>query len=78
MDDIAEILGRGRIEEPDEIKVIKNYIFKKFETEVKISIKNNSLIISSPRAALINELRLESSQIARECSVNKKMMFKIG
>ena len=36
MDDIAEILGRRRIEEPDEIKVIKNYIFKKFETEVKI------------------------------------------
>jgi hypothetical protein len=78
MDDIAEILGRRRIEEPDEIKVIKNYIFKKFETEVKISIKNNSLVISSPRAALINELRLGSSQLANECNVSKKMVFKIG
>jgi hypothetical protein len=78
MDDIAEILGRRRIEEPDEIKVIKNYIFKKFETEVKISIKNNSLIISSPRSALINELRLGSRQLADECNVSRKIIFKIG
>ncbi|MEI8187425.1 MAG: hypothetical protein WCG30_00580 [Candidatus Saccharibacteria bacterium] len=78
MDDIANILNQSRLKAPDEISLIKDYILKKHNSSVVVSLKNDSIVISSGSSSLINELRLGSYELIKECKLDKKLVFKIG
>jgi hypothetical protein len=79
MDDIANILRRSNIKQPDEIKRVKNYIYEKYTKSVNVTVKQEALVVSANSASLVNDLRLNANNIIEACGLeDKKIIFKIS
>ncbi len=68
----------GRIpKEPDEIKLIKDYVQAEFQTIVEVMVRDNDIVISVPSGALANTLRLRSPKIRKLIGGDKRLTFRI-
>lgn len=77
-DSIAEILGQRDFSESDEIHAIKDFVRRRWNSEVKVSIRGSQIIVSAPSAALAATLRLNLPELARRAGTDKKIIFRIG
>ncbi len=78
MDSLKTILGNYDYTPPPEIDSIKRYIEQEFNTSVTVTLKDQSIIVLVPSAALANTLRLRSPDIKRRCQIKTRLVFRIA
>ena len=78
MDSLSDILSNKNFDVPEEVSAIKNYVLKNYEQSVAVSIHRNEIVVSSPSAGLISNLRLNSQALAKATSSNKRISFRVG
>lgn len=74
---LADIMAK-KWEEPEEFKVIKDYVRKKYNSKVSLKQNEKSIIISAPSAALAGTLRMDINKIQKLTKSDKKLVIKIG
>lgn len=57
VDAIGDLLPRKRFEEPEEVRIIKKFVFDKFGQTPGVTIQKNQIIITVRGAALAGALR---------------------
>jgi hypothetical protein len=77
-DSIAEILGRQRFEEPEEVLVIKSFVKEHFDHIPGVAIQSSQIIISVPNAALAGTLRMHLHELASLCQTKKRLVIRIS
>ncbi|MFO0920684.1 MAG: hypothetical protein U0451_03350 [Candidatus Saccharimonadales bacterium] len=75
---IKDILQGNSYAEPEEIRIIKNYVFENFQSPVNVKIGSNSITILVTSAALANTLRMYLIDIKKKCNTDKKLIIRIG
>lgn len=78
MSSIANILSAKKFEEPKEVKIIKDFVQEKFQTNINVKVNDKQIIVSAPSSALIGALRLHSHELTEVCQTNKRITFIIG
>ena len=79
MDSLGDVLKNKHVPvEPEEVRMVKAYVQRKFRTKVGIVVSERTLSIIAPHAALAGTLRLELNQIISECRITKKVYIRIG
>lgn len=64
--------------EPEDFKAIKDFVRKKYNSQVGIKQNDKSIIISAPSAALAGSLRMDINKLQQEVKSDKKLVIRIG
>jgi hypothetical protein len=76
---IADILKkRGKSDEPHEFAIIKDYMASQYQLTPKLSLSNNSIIISVPNAGVAGSLRLSLHELQQACQTKRRLIIRIG
>lgn len=75
---IKDILGGNSFAEPEEIRIIKNYIFEHFRSQANVSIGQNTITIRVASSALAGTIRMYLQDIKKACDTDKKLLIRIG
>lgn len=75
---IKDILGGNTFAEPEEIRLIKNYVFEHYTSDVGVKINKDSIVIMTTSSALANTLRMELLELKKLCKTDKKLLVRIG
>ncbi len=78
MDSLGDLLGQYKLEEPDEISKVKDYILKEFGMPAKVSLQGEALLITVGSASLANTLRLRTTAIQGAAQTTRRLIFRIG
>jgi len=78
MDDLREILGRRDFDEPPEVRAIKEYVRRYYETEVKVTVQPHAIVVAARSAALIGSLRLNLPKLQAAANTEKRIILRIG
>lgn len=78
MDGLADILRRRDMDEPPEIRAIKEYVRRYYEAEVKVTMQQHAIVVSGRSAALIGSLRANLPKLQEAAGTDKRIIFRIG
>jgi hypothetical protein len=78
MDSLYDILGRKDFDEPPEIKRIKGYVTDQFQESVEVIVRERDIVITGNSAALVNALRLRTTDLKKLMETNKRLIFRIA
>lgn len=79
MDDLRNILLSKNWDEPPEIRDIKDFVRRRWKSEVKVSLRGAAeIIVCSPSAPLIASLRNNLPELMRAVQTDKKIILRIG
>lgn len=77
-DSIGDLLIKRDFEEPPEVRIIKEFIRKRFDVDVSVSIQQHQIIIGVSGAALAGALRMHLHELQKLCSTDKRLMIRIS
>jgi hypothetical protein len=75
---IKDILNSNSYSEPEEIRIIKNYIFENYQSNSRVKIGHQQITILVTSSALANTLRMELLELKKLCNTDKKLLIRIG
>ena len=79
MESIGDLLGRREIpREPDEIRLVKDYVKSEFNTDVQVAIKDDTIVITVASASLANMMRLRTMQLQAASKSRRRFVLRIG
>ena len=78
MDSLFDILGHKDFDEPLEIRRIKAYDKDNFQEAVEVMVRERDIIITGNSSALINTLRLRTTEIKKLSETDKRLVFRIA
>lgn len=78
MDGLGDILRRRDIDEPAEVRAIKDYVRRYYEAEVKVAMQQHAIVVSARSAALIGSLRLNLPKLQEAAATDKRIILRIG
>jgi hypothetical protein len=79
MENIGDLLSKRNIpQEPDEIRLIKDYVKSEFNTDVQVAVKDDMIVITVASASLANMLRLRTMQLQAASKSRKRFVLRIG
>jgi hypothetical protein len=79
MDSLQDILSTRSFTPPDELRVVKDYITRRYKSRCKVQIERNSIIITVPNSALASTLHLENQLLIERCNLgDKRLVIRIG
>jgi len=78
MDGLGDILSRKDFEQPPEVRAIKEYVRRYYETEVKVTVQPHAIIVSARSAALIGSLRMNLPKLQDAAATDKRLILRIG
>lgn len=78
MDGLGDILARRNMDEPPEVRAIKDYVRRYYETEVKVTMQQHAIIVSARSAALIGSLRINLPKLQEAAHSDKRIMLRVG
>jgi len=78
MESAADLLGRFRRQEPEEIVALKQYIAAEFNSSASIGLQGELLVITVGSASLANALRLRLPALQQAARTTKRIIFRIG
>jgi hypothetical protein len=73
MDNLSDILSRKGLHEPPEIKIIKDFVFKKYSESVSVKVDINKIIIFASSSALASSIRMNIPEIQKACDTDKRI-----
>ncbi len=75
---MGDILGKKNFSAPDEIEVIKTYVFERFEQTPSVTLTDSSIIIVVSSASLAGALRPELHKLQEQLNTQKRLTIRIG
>jgi hypothetical protein len=78
MDDLSEILRRKNFDEPAEVRAIKEYVRRYYNTEVRVTMQQHAIVVAARSSALIGSLRLNLPKLQAASGTDKRIMLRIG
>lgn len=78
MDSLQDILGQKSFTPPDEVLAVKAYIRRKYQSESRIKLDHDAMIVYVPNAGLASTLQLERNKIIVECKLKNKLVIRLG
>lgn len=78
MENLGDLLGKRMPKEPDEIRLVKEYISQEFQAPCSVAIKGETLVITVQSAALATMLRLRIVQLQAASKSKKRFVLRIG
>lgn len=75
---IKDILGSNTFSEPEEIRIIKNFIFENYQSDCVVTIKPKVIMIRVSSGALAGTLRGRLLELHKLCKTDKRLAIKIG
>lgn len=76
-DKIGDLLGNRGFEEPQEVRTIKDFMRKRFNANVSVTIQQRQIIISVAGSSLAGALRLHLHELKKLCNTNKHLLIRI-
>lgn len=76
-DKIADLLIKRDFDEPPEVRLIKDFIRKRFDAESSVSLQTHQIIIQVKGAALAGALRMQIHELAKLCASDKRLVIRI-
>lgn len=74
---LADVLANKDFDEPDEMKAIKLFVKKNYQTDVEIQLREREIIVTTQSAALANTLRLKLPEIRKLAATDKRIVLRI-
>lgn len=74
---LSDLLA-NKWEEPEEFKQIKEFVHKKYKTQISLKQTDKSIFIYAPSAALAGSLRMDINKLQEEIKSNKRLVIRIG
>lgn len=78
MDNLADILRRKDFDEPPEVRAIKEYVRRYYDTDVTVTVQAHAIVVIARSAALIGSLRLNLPKLQQAAGSDKRIMLRIG
>jgi ribosomal protein L6P/L9E len=78
MDGLGDILSRRDLDEPPEVRAIKEYVRRYYEAEVRVTMQQQAIIITGRSAALIGSLRANLPKLQAAANTDKRLLFRVG
>ena len=78
MDSLGNILAGKDVSPPDEMKALKSYVMKRYQSIASVRIDKQTIILSVPNSALAGTLQLEKNKLLKECGITKKLLIRTG
>lgn len=75
---LADILANRSYDEPDEAMAIKSYVLELFQKTVAVTVREKEIIITAQGAAFTSTLRMQTRQLQRAASTDKRLIFRIA
>jgi hypothetical protein len=76
---VGQILGSKRFTPPDEIALIKDYVWRRYKSGCSVKLQRGALIVSVPSAALAATMHLERQKLIKTCNLgSKKLVIRNG
>jgi hypothetical protein len=77
-DSIQDLLNNRQFKEPDEIKLIKDFVRHKFDSECSVSIHTRQVVISVDNSSLAAALRMHIKELEQLCPTGKRPVIRIS
>lgn len=77
MDNLADILAGRHVDEPAEIKIIKQFMQDTFQVTVAVTVQPRQIIIGVNSAALAGALRMRLHELQVLCDTTKRLVIRI-
>jgi hypothetical protein len=78
MDGLGDILRRRDLDEPPEVRAIKDYVRRYYDAEVKVTVQAHAIVIAARSAALIGSLRLNLPKLEAAANTDKRLLLRVG
>lgn len=78
MDGLGDILRRRDMDEPAEIRAIKEYVRRYYSAEVRVTMQPHAIVVAARSAALIGSLRLNLPKLQTAAGTDKRILLRIG
>lgn len=78
MQSLQDILGNKDFDKPSEIEFIKDFVRKKYNSDVSVSVQERSITIVTSSASLAGSLRGLLHKLKRDLNTDKKLFIRIG
>jgi hypothetical protein len=78
MQDLGDILRFRDFEEPLEVRAIKEYVRRYYETDVKVTMQQHAIVVSARSASLIGSLRMNLPKLQVAANTDKRILLRIG
>ena len=75
---LADILSNRSYDEPDEALAIKSYVLQTYQKTVAVTVRDKEIVVTAQGAAFTNALRMQTRQIQRAASTDKRLIFRIA
>lgn len=77
-DKLSDLLGSRRLDEPAEIRTIKEFVRKRFNADVSVTIQQRQIIIGVSGSSLAGALRMHLHELKRLCATDKRLLIRIS
>jgi hypothetical protein len=77
-DSIADLLRNRDFEEPPEVRIIKDFIRKRFDADANVTVRPSQIIIGVKGASLAGALRMHLHELKRLCASDKRLIIRIS
>ena len=77
-DSLGDILGRKGLAEPAEIKIIKQFVRKHYNSPCQVTMQQRQIIIVVKGASLAGALRIRLHELQTLCQTDKRLMIRIN
>jgi hypothetical protein len=74
---LADLLANKDFDEPEEMRAIKQFVQKNYQTEVEVQSREKELIVTTSSAALANTLRLKMPELKKAAATDKRIVLRI-
>ena len=78
MDGLGDLLRKRDMDEPAEVRAIKDYVRRYYNTDVKVTVQPHAIVVAARSAALIGSLRLNLPKLQETAHTDKRILLRIG
>jgi len=78
MDNLGDLLRRRDLDEPPEVRAIKEYVRRYYKADVRVTMQPHSIVIAGRSAALIGSLRLNLPKLQDAAGTDKRLLLRVG
>ena len=78
MNSLQDILGKKDFVAPDEIKLVKDYISRKYKSACSVQLQRDTIILKVPNSSLASTVRLEQNRLIETCQLKKRLVIRWG
>lgn len=78
MDNLGDLLRRRDLDEPAEVRAIKDYVRRYYDADVKVTVQAHAIVVAGRSAALIGSLRLNLPKLEEAAHTDKRIIFRVG